>query len=229
MSDQTLSPCPFGRQMRDKHFLLAPTYTPLNHGAYGTYPKSVQKRFHEVQALSEARPDLFMGYQYPVIWDESRAAMADFLGVPVDEVVFVANASTATNVVLRSLRFETGDVIIYFSTAYGAVQKTIEYLRETTAVDGIKVPAEYPIDDAVLISIFQQAIQEAKSKGLRVKIANFDTVTSMPGVRVPWERLVEVCKAEGVLSLVDGAHGVGQIAIDLSKSQPDFFASNCHK
>lgn len=229
ISDMTISPCPFGRQMRDKHFLFAPTYTPLNHGSFGTYPKSVQKRFHEVQALSEARPDTFVRYQYPAMLDESRAAMANFLGLPVDEVVFVPNATTAINVVLRSLRFEKGDVILHLNSVCGSVEKTIEYLHETTEVDRIGVPIEYPIDDEMLVSRFQQTIKEAKKGGKNVRIAIFDTISSLPGVRVPWERLVEVCREEGVLSMIDGAHGVGHIALDLPNVQPDFFTSNCHK
>jgi selenocysteine lyase/cysteine desulfurase len=29
-------------------------------------------------------------------------------------------------------------------------------------------------------------------------------------VRMPWEKLVEACREMGVLSLVDGAHGIGE-------------------
>lgn len=229
LSDMALSPCPFGRPMREKHFLFAPTYTPLNHASFGTYPKSVQKRFHQVQALSEARPDTFVRYEYPKLLDESRKAMASYLGVPVDEVVFVSNATNAINVLLRSLKFKKGDVILHLSTVYGAVQKTIEYLHETTEVGSVNVAVYYPIDDEALVSRFHTSIKEAKSQGKQVKIAIFDTISSLPGVRLPWERMVEICKAEGVLSVIDGAHGVGQIQLNLSKVQPDFFTSNCHK
>ena len=228
-ADEVLSPCPFGRTMRDTHFLFAPTYNPLNHGSFGTYPKSVQKRLHEAQALSEARPDTFVRYQYPTMLDESRAALADYLGIPVDEVVFVSNATTAINVVLRNLRYEKGDVILHLSTVYGAVEKTIQYLIEMTEVKNVNVEVKYPVDDHVLISQFESAIRVAKSEGLNVKIAVFDTISSMPGVRVPWERLVDVCKAEGVLSMVDGAHGAGHLDLNLARVQPDFFTSNCHK
>ena len=215
--------------MRDAHFLFAPTYTPLNHGSFGTYPKSVQNRFREVQALSEARPDTFVRYEYPKMLDESRSAMAGFLGVPVDEVVFVPNATTAINVVLRSLRYEKGDVVLHFSTVYAAIEKTIQYLIETTDVDNVNLGVDYPIDDHVLVLRFETAINDAKLGGKKVKIAIFDTVSSMPGVRVPWERLVEVCKREGVLSMVDGAHGAGHIELGLATARPDFFTSNCHK
>ena len=224
------SGCPFGRTMRDTNFLLAPTYTPLNHGSFGTYPKPVQRRFHECQMLSEARPDNFQRYDIPVMLDSSRAALASFLDVPVDEVVFVPNATTAINVVLQNLRFEKGEVILHLSTLYGSVAKMIEYIHETRGVESVNVAVEYPINDDVLVSRFQTAIKDVKDgKGRRVRVAIFDTISSLPGVRVPWERLVEVCREESVLSLVDGAHGVGQIDLGLSKVQPDFFTSNCHK
>ena len=221
--------CPFGRPMREKHFQFADGYTPLNHGSFGTYPKFVQKRLHEVQALSEARPDSYVRFESPIMLDKSREAMASFMGLPADEVVYVPNATTAINVVLRSLKFEVGDVILHLSTVYGSIEKTFLYLQETTPVDMVEIATQYPIDDKVLISKFETTIRAVKLEGRKPKIAVFDTVSSLPGVRVPWEKLVEVCRTEGVLSLVDGAHGVGQIELDLPKVQPDFFVSNCHK
>lgn len=161
--------------------------------------------------------------------DSSRAAMASFLHLPVDEVVFVPNATTAINTVLENLRFDKEEVILHLSTLYGSVAKMIEYIHETRGVESVSIVAEYPIDDDVLVSRFKTAIKDVKSAKRHVRVAIFDTVSSLPGVRVPWERLVEVCREEGVLSLVDGAHGVGQLDLGLSKVQPDFFTSNCHK
>jgi selenocysteine lyase/cysteine desulfurase len=49
-----------------------------------------------------------------------------------------------------------------------------------------------------------------RKEGKRVRLVMFDTVLTFPGVRMPWERLVEVCREMGVLSLIDGAHGIGE-------------------
>ena len=65
-------------------------------------------------------------------------------------------------------------------------------------------------------------------RGERPKIVVIiDAISSVPGLLMPWERLVESCRSyENVWSLVDAAHALGQIVgIDLSKTQPDFWVS----
>jgi selenocysteine lyase/cysteine desulfurase len=84
----------------------------------------------------------------------------------------------------------------------------------------------YPISDDDLVARFEETL--AQNPG-RVRIALFETIASLPGVRVPYERLTEVAKAHGALSLIDGAHGIGHFPLNIPKCQPDFFVSNCHK
>lgn len=58
----------------------------------------------------------------------------------------------------------------------------------------------------------------------------FDTVLTFPGVRFPWEALVEACKKLQILSLIDGGNGIGHIDLrHLGRVGPDFFTSNCYK
>lgn len=149
--------------------------------------------------------------------------------MPTNECVFVKNASTGVNTVLRNLVFNEGDVIVYFATIYGAMEKTIISISETTPVRGLKVEYEFPISHDELVKRFRDVVVGAKQKGLNVRLAVFDTIVSMPGVRFPFEKLVEACREEGILSLIDGAHAIGQIQLNLAQLDPDFFVSNCHK
>ena len=220
----------FGHAMRQACFSFAPDYVPLNHGSFGTYPVSVFKQLQAFQRDSEARPDHFIRYEIPRRLDESRAAIASFLHVPVAEVVLIPNASTGVNTVLRSLQYQPGDAIVYFSTIYSACEKTVKYLVESTPVQGEKIELQYPIADDEVVRKFEETLSQLKFRGKKARIAIFDTVSSVPGVRVPWERLVESCRVAKVMSLIDGAHGVGHLSlINLKKADPDFFVSNCHK
>ena len=88
----------------------------------------------------------------------------------------------------------------------------------------------WPISDDDLVAGFEANIKSINASGdRRVRMAILDTVTSNPGLRIPFERLIQICREQGVLSLVDGAHGIGQIPIDLKVLDADFFTSNLHK
>ncbi len=221
---------PFGRAMQESHFNFDKKYTPLNHGSFGAFPTAVRDRQRELQTLSEAKPDTFIRYILPELLDVSRAAVAPLLGVHTDEVVFVPNATTAINTVLRNLAFQQGDVILYFSTVYPAEKNTIDYVCETTPLESVCIKLEYPIEDAEVFRRFFKTVDDVKRGGRQVKIAMFDIVSTFPGVKMPWEGLVVHCKNMGILSLIDGAHGIGHVDLTrLGEHGPDFFTSNCYK
>lgn len=56
-------------------------------------------------------------------------------------------------------------------------------------------------------------------------MAIIDGIISVPGVRIPWEEMVKICRENEVYSLVDGAHVIGQIPLDVQQADPDFFIS----
>ena len=57
-------------------------------------------------------------------------------------------------------------------------------------------------------------------------VAIIDSIVSVPGAILPWKELVKVCKEEGVISVVDAAHSIGQeVGINLKEADPDFWVS----
>ncbi|KAF2431701.1 aminotransferase family protein-like protein [Tothia fuscella] len=225
----TIKP-PFGRVMRDTHFSFHPSYTPLNHGSFGAYPRLVQEEQDKFTKLAAERPDTFIVYDLPNLIDESREAVAPLLGVPVHEIVFVPNATTGVNTVLRNLKFEQGDVVIHFSTVYGACEKTLSSIAEMMPLQCESIALSYAVEDEDILRSFRERVASVREAGGNIRLAMFDTVLIFPGVRMPWEDLVLACKELGILSLIDGAHGIGHIDLThLGTVGPDFFVSNCHK
>ena len=91
------------------------------------------------------------------------------------------------------------------------------------------VNIKWPCEDDELIAAFEKTVQDVRATGKNPRLAIFETVSSMPGVRLPFKELTKKSKELGILSFVDGAQGIGQIEIDLGALKPDFFTSNLHK
>ncbi|TVY62748.1 Hercynylcysteine sulfoxide lyase [Lachnellula suecica] len=222
-------PTPFGREMRKKHFLFSPALTPLNHGGYGAFPATVRTAQRHFQDEQESWPDLWFQRSRRQHIDVSRRAIAKLVHADVEDCVFVTNTSTGLDIVLRNLEFGAGDVVVTFATTYYAVQNTLLSVMEMSPVQMRKVEYTFPIAHDEIVQKFLEVVRKAKNEGLNVRAAVVDTIVSVPGVRFPFEKLVKACKDEGILSIVDGAHGVGQISLDLGQLDPDFFLTNCHK
>ena len=104
----------FGRPLREKYFMFDKDYVPLNNGSFGAAPTPVNDRMHELAVQCAAKPDTYIRYDFPAMLEESRKMAADILKANPSDVVFVPNATTAVNVVLRSLDWQKGDVILTF-------------------------------------------------------------------------------------------------------------------
>jgi selenocysteine lyase/cysteine desulfurase len=200
-----------------------------NTGSFGTYPRVVRDVMRSFQDQAEARPDKFIRHEYPNLLDESRAALAELLNVDIDTISFVPNATTGINTILRNFEFKPKEKIVYFATIYGACEKTVTYITETTPAEAVKIEYTYPVSDDWLVDEFRKVVIREQDAGNTIKVAIFDTIVSLPGVRMPFGRLTQVCKELGVLSCVDGAHSIGHISLDLDELDCDFFVSNCHK
>ncbi|KAF3403515.1 hypothetical protein F1880_009670 [Penicillium rolfsii] len=218
----------FGKQM-SKHFLFDEGWLNMNHGSFGAVPRLVWDRLRACQQMVEATPDKFVRYDYNQELIASRKAIAELVKAPLDSIVLVPNATSGIDTILRNLSYGPSDHIILLDTVYGACERTVHHLVETTEVQLTRIPLVYPIEDDELISAFRQIVQAIHARGEVARVAVFDIISFQPGVRTPFEALVKACRELGVLSCVDGAHCIGQIPIDLAALNPDFFVSNLHK
>jgi isopenicillin-N epimerase len=110
------------------------------------------------------------------------------------------------------------------SHVYGAVRNTINYVAERSGARVVEatLPFPNPSADAIVASL-------ANALTSRTKLAVLDHITSGSALVLPIERMAAVCRASGALVLVDGAHGPGQVGLDLPSLGVDWYVGNCHK
>lgn len=218
----------FGHNFKRKHFSTIDTdVLSVNHGSYGNVPTAVFDNYIKNTRREYGFPDRFMLTEQKNEYIEALEIVASkYLHCDYHNLAFVPNATTGVNTVLRSLNFKKGDKILFFSTIYGACYNTIKFLERSVGIVPVVIDiTAYPWEDAEILEKFNLSISNEGP----IKLALFDAVTLMPGVRLPFEDLTKICRENGIISLIDGAHSIGLIDLNLGETAPDFFVTNLHK
>ncbi|GAA6011165.1 hypothetical protein JCM10207_005520 [Rhodosporidiobolus poonsookiae] len=227
----------FGKALRERYWRFEKDWVNINNGSYGVAPAPVITRFRELQDRIDSAPDRFMKVEYPTHLLELRTRLAQLADCDTGDLVMVPSATSGVDTVLRSLstQWQKGDRLLYISpTIYKSASGSLESIVDSHPSLGLSllpIQVTYPISHDDLVSAVTCAIDEAESDGTgrKIRLALVDAISSNPGVVVPWERLVKLFRERDIMSLVDGAHQIGQLPLSLRTSQPDFFVSNCHK
>lgn len=189
-------------------FLLDPEVTFLNHGSFGAAPKAVFERYQAWQRELEREPVDFIARRLNGLLAEARAELGAFVGAKGDDLTFVQNATTGVNVAARALQLAPEDEVLTTNLEYGACVMT--WRRLCTLV-------EAPVDE-----LFEHVTE-------RTKAVFVSHITSETALRLPVEEIVREARERGLTTIVDGAHAVAQVDLDLDALGADFYSGNCHK
>ena len=91
---------------------LKPGTVFLNHGSFGACPKVILDLQSKLRREMESEPVQFLWRRYEERLEPARRALGKFVGANSRDIVFVTNATTGVNSVLRSLKFEPGDELL---------------------------------------------------------------------------------------------------------------------
>ncbi len=225
----------FGRRLLAE-WALDPEITYLNHGTVGAPPRRVLAKQQEIRDEIERRPSQYLlreltgvapvGVPLP---GPSRirlaaAAVAEFVGAQGDDLVFVDNATTGANTVLRSLDLREGDEVLVTDHVYGGVLRAATFAARERGARVQIVELPYPIRDKGSIL---QAVGAAL--GPRTRVLVLDHITSESALILPVQEIAALCRAKGIPVLVDGAHAPGAIPLDVPSLGVAWYSANLHK
>jgi isopenicillin-N epimerase len=205
-------------------WLLDRDWLNVNHGSFGATPLVVLAAQDSWRRRMEAQPTEFMGRILPGALRESAAALGALIGAAGDDIAFVDNATTGCNAVLAALTLRPGDEVLVLSHVYGAVRNAVRHA--TDRAGALLVEAKLPFPGTT-----EAGILAALAAGLspRTRLAVLDHITSPSALVLPVSRMAALCRAAGAGVLVDGAHGPGQVALDMGATGADWYVGNCHK
>ncbi len=159
-------------------------------------------------------------------YEASRDKIANFVNVKNrQELIFVRGTTEAINLVAYAWgrpHINEGDIIV--TTEYEHHSNIVPWQlltqekRAKLEYIGMDDNGELILDD----------LDKYLATG-KVKLVTFSLMSNVLGTITNAEKIIEKCKAAGVLTLVDGAQAVPHMKVDLEKLGCDFFAFSGHK
>jgi selenocysteine lyase/cysteine desulfurase len=207
---------------------LAPGLIHLNTASAGPTPNRVLKRALDAWRQIETNP-VAMSYGHD---PESAVAAADlvrlkaaaFIGAGPDEILLTNGTTNGITTLAHSIRLTEGDHVLLTDQEHEGGETGWLHRQK---LDGIVVDRVHIAvgddDTAGIVRRFDAAI------GPRTRAISISHVLSPTGLRMPIAEIAALARRRGVLTIVDGAQAVGQVAVDVKALGCDAYATSGHK
>lgn len=223
----------FGRHWLT-HFPLDPDGTYLNHGTVGVTPRRVLDAQRTLVDTIERQPSRFLLRELTAISMDAastqvprmRAAatqVAACLGAQGDDLVFVDNATTGANAVLRSFPLQAGDEVLVTDLGYGGVTLAAQFAARERGATLRTAVMPVPFTSESLADAYLQAV------GPHTRLAIVDHIAAESAIIFPVAEIAGRLHERGVAVLVDGAHAPGAMPLDIPSLGVDWYVGNLHK
>lgn len=209
----------------------------LNHGGFGGPPAVVQSHRSYIQALSCSQPMVFHRTLVPSYVSRSKAAICSLYNIPPSTFTFVPVTPGIFSSLL-SVSLSPGDVVVMFDAAYHSVKDAVRLRCEELGATQVVLETPEDGDFDAIVRTFEAFLESHASGRLalessgRIKLAIIDHISSKPSILFPISRLISLCHAHSIPTLIDGAHIPGStVPFDYSSlpHPPTFYCMTFHK
>jgi selenocysteine lyase/cysteine desulfurase len=198
----------------------------MNTGTEGSMPRRVllglTRCFKE---FAENPWDAVVGNdRFGALLKESRTQVAEFLGAKFEEILMTTNTTEGMSYTANGLDLGEGDEVLLTLHEHSAGRCCWELLRERRGVTLTQIELPTPADNKdEIIAAFDAAITP------QTKVMSFCHINYTTGLRMPVKELCQLAQDHGIISVVDGAHAIGMINLNLDDLGCDFYATSPHK
>jgi isopenicillin-N epimerase len=212
----------FWSRIRDE-FLLDGHIAYLNNGTLGPTPKPVLytliERYQRL-AMNTGPENTSLSQRA----EDVRKKAAAFINAEVNEVALTHNTTEGMNFIANGLDLKAGDEVLmtFHEHPGGREPWKLKAKRHGAVVKELKFPLPLR-DPETVLNIFNDAITP------RTKVISFSHTTYQTGTMMPARQLCALARSKGILSLVDAAHPLGQMQIDMADIGADYYAMSPHK
>ncbi len=205
-------------------FNLNPKITFLNHGSFGACPKPIFEEYQRFQLQLENEPVYFIQKKQAAYLKIAKERLAKYIGCNANDFFFTPNPTFAINTIMRSLDLKEGDEILSTNHEYGAMDRTWNFYCKKSGAKYIRQNISLPIVSK------EQIIEEFWSGYTsKTKIIFLNQISSCTALIFPVKEICDKARELGLITIIDGAHVPGQMDLDITDLNPDFYTGTLHK
>lgn len=208
----------------NRSWALDPSLTFLNHGSYGSSPRSVLEAQAEYRARMERDPVRFFKVDLERLLDGVRERIGQLVNCRADDVAPMPNATVALRTVIWNANLKPGDEVLITDHEYMSIVNELERYCAATGAKIVQVKVPFPVASP-------QDVTDAVMAGVtpRTKLAILAHITSATSLIFPMDQIVPALMKQGIEVCVDGAHTPGQIPVDVRGLAPTYYVGSFHK
>jgi isopenicillin-N epimerase len=203
-------------------FKLDRTLINLNNGFTSPTPRVALESVWRYMDMVNMLPVHYQG-QIAANVDTIRLRMAKEFGAGPEEIALTRGASESLQIVQNGIDLKPGDEVVTTDQDYPRMLTTWDQRmrREGIKVTRIQFPVPTTQDD--LYRRFEKAISP------RTKVFHFTHITNLTAQLFPVQRLSRLARSKGIVTIVDGAHALGQFPFQLRDLECDAYGVSLHK
>jgi selenocysteine lyase/cysteine desulfurase len=198
----------------------------LEHGNWGMMARPVMEAYgRHIQAVNRDT-SYYVRRDFVKDFLPLRARVAGILGVAPDEIAFTRNATESLQALISGYHgLRAGDAVLYADSDYDAPQSGFRWLAKRRGVQVIRIDLPEPATHQNLIDAYAKALADHPT----IRLMLITQVSHRSGLVLPVAEITALARAKGAATILDAAHGWGQIEMTLPALGADFAALNCHK
>ncbi len=205
-------------------YQLKNDYINLESGYYNIIPKPTLKSLYEHIEMVNNEGAYYMRR---VQWENKKrvtARLAEVVGCSPKNLIITRNTTESLDMVIKGMHWKEGDEAVFAQQDYGAMKDMFAQVARRYGIENtiVSVP-NHPKSDDELINLYAKAITP------KTKLLMICHMINITGQILPVRKICEMAHSKGVQVMVDGAHCIGHIQVDVDALGCDYYGSSLHK
>ena len=194
----------------------------LNNGFTSPMPRVVLESVFRYMDMINMLPVHYQGMVAANV-QTIRRRMANEFGCDPDEMALTRGASEALQIAINGIDLRAGDEVVTTDQDYPRMLTTWDQRMRRDGIKITRLQFPVPATQDHLYRLFEKAITP------KTKVFHFCHITNLTAQMFPVQRISRLARSKGIVTIVDGAHALGQFPFKLRDLECDAYGVSLHK